>query len=77
MAAGVAGTLAGLQLALDRYGTMSFRKVVQPAIRFAREGFPVSKNLTAAIRASRPQLVKDPASARLLLKDGERPPGDS
>src|SRR3954469_12510879 len=39
LAAGVPGTLAGLQLALDRYGTRKFRDVVAPAIRLAREGF--------------------------------------
>ncbi len=77
LAAGVPGTLAGLQLALDRYGTQPFRKLVQPAIRFARDGFPVGKNLAAAIRASRPQLAKDPASARLLLPDGAPPPAGS
>src|SRR5205807_4871746 len=71
LAAGVPGTLAGLQLALDRYGTQPFHKLVQPAIRFARHGFEVRKNLAAAIRANRPQLTKDPASARLLLKNGE------
>jgi gamma-glutamyltranspeptidase/glutathione hydrolase len=78
LAAGVPGTLAGLQLALDRYGTQPFSKVAQPAIRLACDGFPVSKNLAAAIRAARPQLAKDPASARLLLKNGEPlPPGST
>ena len=77
LAAGVPGTLAGLQLALERYGTQPFRKVVQPAIRFARDGFPVSKNLAAAIRAARPSLAKDPASVRLLLKNGEPLPAGS
>src|SRR5439155_15444840 len=35
LAAGVPGTLAGLQLALDLHGTRPFSKLVQPAIRFA------------------------------------------
>src|SRR5438552_3245619 len=35
LAAGVPGTLAGLQLALDRYGSQPFPKLVQPAIGFA------------------------------------------
>jgi gamma-glutamyltranspeptidase/glutathione hydrolase len=47
--------------------------LVQPAIRYAREGFPVSKGLAAAIRSARNQLQKDPASARLLLTAGEPP----
>ncbi len=37
-AVGVPGTIAGLQLALDRYGTRSFRELVAPAIEFAEQG---------------------------------------
>jgi len=71
LSAGVPGTLAGLQLALDRYGTRSFRELVAPAIRLAEEGFPVSEGLARAIRAVAKQLRQDPASAKLLLKERE------
>src|ERR1041385_5663079 len=50
LAVGVPGTLAGLQLALDRYGTRTFRDLVQPAFRFAEQGFPVNKALANALR---------------------------
>jgi gamma-glutamyltranspeptidase/glutathione hydrolase len=73
LAAGVPGTLAGLQLAIDRYGTRPFRTLVQPAIRFAREGFPLREGQVNTIKTASLQLRKDPASARLLLKDGEPP----
>src|SRR5881628_3099471 len=39
LSVGVPGTLAGLQLALDRFGTRSFRELVQPAIEVAQKGF--------------------------------------
>ena len=71
LSAGVPGTLAGLQLALDRYGTRSFRELVAPAVRLAEEGFPVSEGLARGIRAMANQLRKDPGSARLLLREGE------
>src|SRR5205814_1106507 len=71
LAAGVPGTLAGMQLALDRYGTLPFRKVVQPAIRHAREGFEVIPNFASATKGARAQLLKDAGSARLLLNKGE------
>ena len=71
LSAGVPGTLAGLQRALDRYGTRSFREMVAPAIRLAEEGFPISEGLARGIRAVVNQLRKDPGSAKLLLKDGE------
>lgn len=77
LAAGVPGTLAGFQLALDRYGTQPFRKLVQPAIRFARDGFPVRTNVAATIRTAWVQLAKDPALARLLLPSGAPLPAGS
>jgi len=43
LAAGVPGTLAGMQLALQKHGTMSWMKVLQPAIRWARDGFPLTE----------------------------------
>ena len=73
LAAGVPGTLAGLQLALNRYGTRSFRELVAPAIQFAREGIRVNSALASSIRNATAQFRKDPASARLLLNDGEPP----
>src|SRR5262245_24075353 len=60
LAAGVPGTLAGLQLAVNRYGTRSFGKLVQPAIAFARDGFEVGRPLATAIRSAQAQLRKDP-----------------
>jgi gamma-glutamyltranspeptidase/glutathione hydrolase len=74
LAAGVPGTLAGIQLALDHYGTQSFAKLVQPAIRLARDGFKVDGTLSSTIQAARAQLESDPGSAKLLLKGGKPPP---
>jgi gamma-glutamyltranspeptidase/glutathione hydrolase len=71
LAAGVSGTLAGLQLALDLHGTRFFRQCVQPALHLARDGFAVSKSLADATRTARRNLAKEPGSARLLLRDGE------
>jgi gamma-glutamyltranspeptidase/glutathione hydrolase len=71
LAAGVPGVLAGLQRALDTFGTRSFAEVVKPAIRFARDGFPVSKNFAAAIKGARARLAKDPGSAKLFFVKGE------
>src|SRR5262249_6303080 len=70
LAAGVPGVLAGLQRALDTFGTRPFAELVKPAIRFARDGFPVGKNLAAAIRGARGRLAKDPGSAKLFFVKG-------
>lgn len=71
LAAGVPGTLAGLQLALQRFGTRTFRQAVEPAIRYARDGFPVTAGFASAINSSRAQLSRDPGSAALLLPGGQ------
>lgn len=70
-AAGVPGVLAGLQLALDRYGTRSFRELVQPTVKLANEGFVINKVFANTLRGGTPRFVKDPGSAKLYLKDGK------
>ncbi len=43
LSAGVPGTVAQWELALDRYGSKSLRKLLQPAIDVARRGFVVDQ----------------------------------
>src|SRR5215472_1115070 len=71
LAAGVPGVLAGLQLALDHYGTRSFREVVQPSIELARQGFVVNKVFAGTIRNSAARFAKDTGSAKLYLENGQ------
>lgn len=73
LAAGVPGVLAGLQLALDKHGTKRFPELAKPAIRYARDGFAVKKNLAAAIAAASKQFEKDAGSTKLFLKNGKPP----
>src|SRR5262245_29829453 len=70
LAAGVPGILAGVQLALDHYGTKSFREVVQPAIALARDGFPFGGAAATMAGAAR-QLRDDPGSQALYFRDGK------
>ena len=68
-ASGVPGILAGLQLALDRFGTRGFKSLVEPAIALAENGFAISEGLAKAIRSREKELKQDPASARLYFPD--------
>ncbi len=70
LAIGVPGTLAGVQLASDRFGTRPLRELAAPAIHLAQEGFAISQGLASAIKGRAAQLLKDPTTARLLFKDG-------
>jgi gamma-glutamyltranspeptidase/glutathione hydrolase len=74
-AVGVPGTLAGLQLALDRFGTRSFSDLVQPAIALARSGVEVSPLFAKTMRSCAPRFATDPGSARLYLKGDGQPYG--
>lgn len=73
----VPGSVAGLCLALERYGTMALRDVLAPAIGLARDGFAADwyHALTMAVHAQ--ELAAFPATARMYLREGHyihRPP---
>ncbi len=70
LASGVPGTLAGMDLALQRYGTKSFAEALAPAIGHAREGFAVDAGLARAIDRAKEQILKDPGAAALLCPGG-------
>jgi gamma-glutamyltranspeptidase/glutathione hydrolase len=71
LACSVPGVLAGLQLALDRYGTRSFRELAQPAIALAREGIVINRNLAALLRTHASVLTQDTGSQKLYFRDGK------
>ncbi len=68
LSAGVPGTVAGLHHALSRYGTMSWRDVMQPAIRLAEQGYLVSYDMAWSLERSRERLTRYPATAAAYYK---------
>ena len=68
-AAGVPGTVRGLALALKKYGTKSWRSMVEPAERLALDGVPVTWDLARSLRNSR-RLARFPESRRIFLNQG-------
>ena len=76
LAVGVPGTVAGLTLALARFGSGKFTlsELIEPAIRFARDGVPVDDDLLDSLRLAQPRLARWPSAARIFLKpDGSAP----
>ena len=67
----VPGTVAGLALALKTHGTMKLADVMQPAIRLAEEGFPVSEKLARELDEERPGLQRFSMSSRIFLNGGK------
>ena len=64
----VPGTVAGLELALKTHGTMKLAQVMAPAIRLAKNGFPVTEKLVREFDEEKPGLEKFPVSKRIFLR---------
>jgi gamma-glutamyltranspeptidase/glutathione hydrolase len=78
LAAGVPGTVMGLDRALTVYGRLGRAQVMAPAIALARDGFVLGEADAAILDARADRLAADPATARIFLRpDGSRyRPGD-
>jgi len=69
-AVAIPGAVAGLSMALNKYGTMDLKNVMEPAIEIAENGFEVSKLLSSMMESNLQKLSKFPAAARIYLKEG-------
>jgi gamma-glutamyltranspeptidase / glutathione hydrolase len=70
----VPGALAGWAALLERYGTMSLADVLQPAIRLAEEGFPVSPIIARDWQEQVDKLKADAGATATFLIDSSRAP---
>jgi gamma-glutamyltranspeptidase/glutathione hydrolase len=74
----IPGSVAGLCLALERFGTMDLADVLAPAIELAERGFEVDWYVTLTIAPHCQELAAFPETARVYLRDGHyvhRPAG--
>lgn len=77
LAVGVPGALpAWAYLAAER-SALGLKAVMQPAIRYAADGFPVSPYLQSCISLAAADLARFPASAAVFLPEGMVPPAGS
>jgi gamma-glutamyltranspeptidase/glutathione hydrolase len=72
---GVPGTAAGLELALERFGTMPLRDLVRPGVRLAREGAPINVEQAYILEILAPIHVRLEGT-RELYAPGGRPLGE-
>jgi len=70
-AVAVPGTVAGLALALRKYGTLKWQEVVEPARRLAAEGIRVGYPLAFSLRQEGKDLLRFSESRRILLHGGK------
>lgn len=70
-ASGVPGTVAGMEYALKKWGTMPLSKVLEPAIKLADKGFIVSDVLAQTLKEEKSTLGKWSSSKAIFFKNGE------
>src|SRR3954454_14177091 len=70
LAVGVPGTVAGLHLAWKEQGKLPWKRLVDPAIALARDGFAVSEGLARSLKNVQRSMQKYPASVAAFTKNG-------
>ena len=74
----VPGAVGGWAEALARFGTIPWADALEPAVRLARDGLPVSERLSSDIAGSGEKLRREPEAARIFLPGGAPPaPGST
>src|SRR6185503_5962315 len=75
---GVPGTVAGLHLAWKEQGRLPWKRLVEPAVALARDGFMVTDGLSRSLKSVMRQMQKYPASVAQFTKNGvPYEPGDT
>ena len=69
-AVAVPGTVAGLTMALEKYGEMKLPQVIAPAIRLAEQGFVVSPTLAGIVVDNFEAISRNEALAKLVCPEG-------
>jgi len=70
LAVGVPGTVAGLHMAWKEQGKLPWKRLVDPAIALARDGFMVTEALSRSLRNAQREMQKYPASVAQFTKNG-------
>lgn len=72
-AAGVPGTVAGLHFAHEKFGSLPWERLVSPAIKLARNGISVTRDLSAQLSRRQERLCRSKATCGYYFKAGGEP----
>lgn len=70
LSVGVPGTVAGLYLAWEDHGSLPWRRLVEPAISLAAEGFVLTEGLASSLARVLPRMQEYPASVAQFSNNG-------
>ncbi|MBS0044663.1 gamma-glutamyltransferase [Shewanella sp. M16] len=68
LAVGVPGTVMGMSLALEKYGTMTLAQVTAPAIKMAQEGISITPDLAQSLAGLKRRMAQWPTTAAIFYK---------
>ncbi|AQS36600.1 gamma-glutamyltranspeptidase [Shewanella psychrophila] len=68
LAVGVPGTVMGMELALEKYGTMTMKQVMAASIKMAGEGITVTPDLSTSLIGLKRRIAQWPSSAEIFYK---------
>ena len=72
-AAGIPGMLAGLEYLAKRYGRLSLKETLAPAIKYAEEGFPVTERYQKLASYRLEIMQSYPSTAAIFLENNQIP----
>jgi gamma-glutamyltranspeptidase / glutathione hydrolase len=75
LAIGVPGSVAGLEMAREKYGTLTRQQLLEPAIRLAKDGFILGQGDAAILAGGAKRLAQDKAAAAVFVKPDGKPYG--
>jgi len=72
-ASGVPGTIAGFEMALDKYGSgkIKWKDLIEPSIPLARDGYVLTHRLASLLEGYKEHLSRYPDSNRIFLNNGK------
>jgi gamma-glutamyltranspeptidase / glutathione hydrolase len=73
LAAGIPGEPAGLAYLAKKFGKLPLSVTLAPAIKLAREGFPLYERMRGAVTFKKNAFLKTPDATAVYLVDGEVP----
>ncbi|MHC1943282.1 gamma-glutamyltransferase [Bradyrhizobium sp. UFLA06-06] len=71
LAVGVPGSVAGMEYAREKYGTMKRADVIAPALQLAEDGFVLDRGDIQMLDSAVDDLRQDPPSAAIFLNNGK------
>jgi len=71
LAVGVPGSVAGMEYAREKYGTMKRADLIAPALQLAEDGFALRQGDVDMLHSATDDLKEDPASAAIFLNNGK------